>query len=99
MLYRFKSKATGDVVMLQGSGDEVLTLLGREPASQGIFEVADAPAVMATLKAAVAEQERRIAAGELALKPGEVSLRQRAWPLVEMLTRAHAAGEPVVWGV
>lgn len=99
MLYRFKSKATGDVVMLQPSGDEVLALLGRASAAKGIFEAADAPAIIATLQRAVAEQERRIASGELALKPGEVSLRQRAWPLVEMLTRAHAAGEPVVWGV
>ena len=28
-----------------------------------------------------------------------VSLRQRVWPMIEMLRRAHAAGEPVVWGV
>ncbi len=29
----------------------------------------------------------------------EVSLRQRAWPVVEMLKRALAADTPVVWGV
>ena len=28
-----------------------------------------------------------------------ISLRQRAWPLVEMMKRAHAAGENIVWGV
>ena len=28
-----------------------------------------------------------------------VSLRQRVWPMVEMLRRAQAADEPVVWGV
>jgi hypothetical protein len=28
-----------------------------------------------------------------------VGLRQRLWPVVEMLRRAHAADAPVVWGV
>jgi hypothetical protein len=28
-----------------------------------------------------------------------VALRQRLWPMVDMLKRAAAAGEPVVWGV
>jgi hypothetical protein len=27
-----------------------------------------------------------------------VSLRQRVWPMVEMMKRAQAAGEPIVWG-
>jgi hypothetical protein len=26
-------------------------------------------------------------------------LRRRLWPMVEMIRRAQAAGEPVVWGV
>jgi diguanylate cyclase (GGDEF)-like protein len=28
-----------------------------------------------------------------------VSLRRRVWPMVQMLERAHAASEPIVWGV
>ena len=28
-----------------------------------------------------------------------VSLRQRAWPLVEMMKRSQAAGADIVWGV
>jgi hypothetical protein len=28
-----------------------------------------------------------------------LGLRQRLWPMVEMLRRAQAAQEPVVWGV
>ena len=28
-----------------------------------------------------------------------VSLRQRLWPMIDMLRRAHQADEPVVWGV
>jgi len=29
----------------------------------------------------------------------DVSLRQRAWPLVEMMKRAQDADVPIVWGV
>jgi hypothetical protein len=48
------------------------------------------------------EQARRDAQakGEPApQREGGVSLRQRAWPLVEMMRRSHAAGHEIVWGV
>jgi Domain of unknown function (DUF1840) len=99
MLYRFKSKATGDVIMLEPNGHQVLQLLGREPTPKGIIEPADAAGAIQILKAAVLQAEAEAAASGATPKPGEVSLRQRVWPLVDMLTRAHAAGEPVVWGV
>ena len=34
MLYKFKSKAAGDVIMLGPNGDHVLRLAGREPAAR-----------------------------------------------------------------
>jgi hypothetical protein len=105
MLYKFKSKAAGDVIMLGPNGDQVMRLVGREPAAQGIFEVEHMPRVIATLEQAVAEDEvaRRSKRDDEAedAKPGKgdgVSLRQRVWPLVEMLRRAHAAREVITWG-
>ena len=97
MIYKFKSPATGDLIMLKPQGDEMLRLLGREPAAQGIIEAQAMPAALAALQAAIAA----------APKPGEstdedspaVGLRQRLWPMVEMLRRAQAAGASVVWGV
>jgi hypothetical protein len=103
MLYKFKSKAAGDVIMLGPNGDQVMRLVGRDPAPKGIFEVAHMPALIAALEQAVAADER---AREQA-DPGEpapagkadgVSLRQRVWPLVEMLKRAQTAREPITWG-
>ncbi len=100
MIYKFKSKACGDLVMLGENGDQLLGLLGREPAATGIIETAAMPAALATLEAAVAAEAQAgrkdevDAAGEPA-----VSLRRRVWPMVEMLRQAHAAGQPVVWGV
>ncbi len=47
MLYKFKSKATGDVIMLGPNGDALLRALGRTPAPKGIVEPADMPAAIA----------------------------------------------------
>ena len=44
MIYKFKSKATGDTIMLGPNGDQMLRLLGRDPALKGIIEVAAMPA-------------------------------------------------------
>jgi len=107
MLYRFKSKAAGDVIMMAASGDRVLHILGREVAPKGIIEVADMPGAMLALEAAVVddEQARRQAEAEAAAEGRtlaareSVTLRQRVWPLLEMLRRSHAARVDVVWGV
>lgn len=103
MIYKFKSKAAGDVIMMGPSGDQVLRILGKEPAPKGIVEPADMPAAIAALEKAVLDEEAARkdaeAEGEASRKGDGISLRQRAWPLVEMMKRAHAAGEPIVWGV
>ena len=102
MLYRFRSAATGDVVMLGATGDEMLRLLGREPSAKGIVDAAALPDAIARLQAAVAAAETPAetpVAGAAEDKPAAVGLRQRVWPVVEMFRRAQAAGEPVVWGV
>lgn len=106
-MYKFKSKATGDLIMLDPNGDALLRALGREPAAKGIIEVADMPAAMAAIERAIAQDEaeraqaeRDAAAEGRTLPPREgVTPRQRMWPMVEMLKRAHAEREPVVWGV
>lgn len=106
MLYKFRSKAAGDVIMTSGVGDAILRLMGREPAAQGIFTPDQMPVLIAVLEAAVADDEQRRAEAEAQartegrlLPPREgVTLRQRAWPLVEMLRRAQAADRDIVWG-
>ncbi|MGM9487151.1 DUF1840 domain-containing protein [Ideonella sp. YS5] len=112
MIYKFKSKAAGDVIMLQPTGDRVLGLIGKDVTPQGIIEPAQMPAAIQALADAVAADDAarsRRASGEEAREAGEddaaagshdkVSLRQRVWPLVEMMKRAQAANEPITWGV
>ena len=112
MIYRFKSRAAGDLLMLEPHGDALLRALGREPASRGIIEPASMAAALQALQAAIEADEagRAARAAQAAARtdeaPGEegatrdaVSLRRRLWPMVEMLRRAQAEDEPVVWGV
>jgi hypothetical protein len=107
MIYKFKSKAAGDVIMMGPAGDQVLRCIGREPAAQGILEVTAMAAAMSAIEQAVVADEaaREAAKKEAAaegrhLPPGDgVTLRQRAWPLLEMMKRSQAAGQPIVWGV
>ena len=107
MLYCFKSKAGADVVMLGESGDAVLRLMGREPASRGILESAALPALIQALEAGIAGDEAKFqqavdaakAAGEPPPRREGVSLRQRAWPLRDLMQRSVKEDADVVWGV
>lgn len=107
MIYKFKSKATADLIMLGPHGDALLRLMGREPAPKGIVEPADMPAALEAIRAAIdadeqarAEAEREAAAQGQRLPPRHgVSPRQRLWPVAEMMRRALAADVPVTWGV
>jgi hypothetical protein len=101
MIYKFKSKASGDVIMLAPHGDRLLRLLGREPAARGIIEPAVMPAAIAALEAAIREAEAAGEQPEEGTPPDEspISLRRRLWPMIDLLRRAAASGVPVVWGV
>ncbi|MGM9485223.1 DUF1840 domain-containing protein [Roseateles sp. NT4] len=107
MLYRFKSKAGADVIMMADSADAVLRLMGREPAPQGILELAALPGLIQALEAGVADDEAQFqrtvdeakAAGQAVPRRQGVSLRQRAWPLHELMQRSVKEKTDVVWGV
>ena len=104
-MYRFKSKADGDLIMMTPVGDQILRILGREPAARGIIEAAALPQAIRAL-------EEAIAAAELARRDAKhaddddddrganaIGLQQRAWPLLEMMRRSLAERADIVWGV
>jgi cyclopropane-fatty-acyl-phospholipid synthase len=102
MAIKFKSQATGDLVMVQATAEAVLALLGKSPNQPGIIEPADMAQALVTLKGAsdevpkpnVDDDDER----ELGFSDEVVSLRKHAYPLVLMIERALAAGKPIVWG-
>lgn len=98
MLYKFKSKNTGDIIMLEPNGRHVLETIGKQAGPQGIIEVAQMQAAIDALHAAIAKEEA--AAKEEGAVPVEgPSLRVRALPFIEMLQRCKASGDDIVWGV
>jgi hypothetical protein len=107
MLYKFKSKAAGDLIMLEPNGRRVLEIIGKDPAPKGIIEPAQMPAALAALEAAIAREEAEQKAlaeeardkGQVPPKFDAVSLRQRAVPFMDMLRRCEKAGQEIVWGV
>lgn len=105
MTYLFKSKAAGDVLMLGASGDQLLRIIGKEPAANGIIDPAALPAAIKAIEDAVAQEEacqtqpHEAEMDRAALHGEDVSLRQRAWPLLTMMKSAHAAAKEIVWGV
>lgn len=107
MLYKFKSKAAGDLIMLEPNGRRVLEIIGKDPGAQGIILPEEMPAAMAKLERAITEEEAEHQAaideakakGHVPPKFDAVSLRQRAVPFIDMLKRCEKAGKEVVWGV
>jgi len=57
MLYKFKSKATADLIMLEPNGKQILRLIGKDPANKGILEVAEMQQAIDALRQAVQQEE------------------------------------------
>jgi len=95
-MYRFKSKADGDLIMMGPVGDQILRIVGREPASQGIIEVAALPDAIRAL-------EEAIAAAEFARRDAKRADNddddRGARPMLEMMRRSLAEHADIVWGV
>lgn len=107
MLYKFKSKAAGDLIMLEPNGRRVLEIIGKDAGPKGIILPEEMPGALQKLEAAIAreEQEQQAAIDEAKAKGqvpprfDAVSLRQRAVPFLDMLRRCSTAGNEIVWGV
>jgi len=57
MLYKFKSKATADLIMLEPNGKQILRIIGKDPANKGILEVAEMQQAIDALRQAVQQEE------------------------------------------
>ena len=113
MLYKFKSQATADVIMLRDSAEEILRVIGKGAGPTGIVTVAQIPGAVAALRAEIQRRESAAPAqhahDDVAQQVTDdapehsadepISLRRRAAPFIEMLERSAADGKDVVWGV
>ena len=103
MLYKFKSKNAGDVIMLEANGRKVLEVIGKDVGPTGIILAAQMPAAIQSLQDAIALEESlgdsNPSQDDAATKADALGLRQRAVPFIDMLQRNHKAGTDVTWGV
>ena len=106
MLYKFKSKATGDLIMLEPQGRQVLNIIGKEAGAKGIIEPEEMLAAIQALREAVqaeedAFKEAKSTDEDVPKIDGNrtISLKQRVVPFIDMLQRAHAEDKDIVWGV
>ncbi len=102
MLYKFKSKNAGDVIMLEANGRKILEIIGKDAGAKGIILAEQMPGAIAALEAAIALEASHDGSGDkdAAAVPGDgLGLRQRAMPFIDMLKRNQKAGDAVVWGV
>lgn len=107
MLIKFKSKASGDVIMLGESGKEMLRLLGKDADDiKGVFTADQLPDAIATLKQAIAV-DKALPNSHQMEKPidskddagDSVHLYQRAQPVLELMERSRQEDTYVTWGV
>lgn len=110
MLYEFKSKATGTVVMTAAVAERLLAIIGKPAGPKGIFTVEQMGPALAALQAAVDAEAGNPPATEASpssagheddhpAKAPPITLRQRAWPLMDMLRTAQTKGKEITWGV
>ncbi len=103
MLVTFQSKAWSNITMFGDVAVTLLKMMGHSGTVPSALLAADIPAAIARLQqrlATVPENERRQdirPADRDADAPAPVGLRQRAHPLIELLSAAARQGNDVIW--
>ena len=109
MIVTFQSPASGDVIMFGDVAKRMMELMGKNVTDQGIVTAEQLPDALARLRAAVAadkanrtgnddEESDNAQHGGRNAGPN-VSLTQRATPLIELLEWSLKKKKPVTWGV
>ena len=106
MLYKFKSAAAGDVIMMEANGNQVLEAIGREPAERGVIQAQAMQDAIDKLKLAIQASQAK------ASQPPEereeedadansdpIPFHTRAQPFLQLLQISLEEGKDVVWGV
>lgn len=96
MLVRFRSEA-GDIIMFGEVAVALLRMMGQTGHIPGAILAPDIPAALKRLQDAVAATPPTAAPQARDDTEPPVSLRQRAFPLIELLSRAVKKKADVIW--
>jgi uncharacterized protein DUF1840 len=98
MLVRFDSKA-GTITMFGEVAKQLLRLMGQSGAVPGALLAQDIASAVERLRQAISGQAEKTAPPRDTQDEGEppVNVRQRAFPLIELLERAAKQKADVIW--
>lgn len=111
MLYKFKSTATADLIMLEADGRRLLQIVMGEAPVKGIVQWQDMAAAIEALEQAVQTDEelrrqwsehqttRPLEQDDVSTRPVPVRLAQRALPMINTLKRCQLEQADMYWGV
>ena len=88
----FRSRAAAEIIMIKDAAERLLEIAGKEPGERGVFTPEQLEGALQRLEQAVAAErasDTGRADDETPLHLQPVSLRQRAFPLMEMLRAAR----------
>jgi hypothetical protein len=105
MLIAFKSDAYADIIMFGDVAQQLLKMMGHSGTVPSAIRAEDVPAALERLKHSLGGEKTsgdpQAGAGTEAAGRGEndhnVSLRDRALPLIELLTAAARTHREVMW--
>lgn len=110
MLFKFKSKAASDLIMLEPDARALLHMMLGEDPVKGIVLAQDLPTVIARLESALTQESANTREHKQAVdasskecqddeKEAPVLMGQRAAPMLQLLKRCLAEQSDLVWGV
>jgi hypothetical protein len=102
MLITFRTPVYSDITLFGDIGKSFIRHMGHSGKVPGALDKEDVPKALDNLRAAISAQEAVVSS---TVAPGEeveegdepVPVRQRAFPLLQLLAAAAAAGEYVSW--
>ncbi len=107
MLFKFKSPAASDLIMLDADARKLLKIMLGDDPVKGIVQVKDMPGCIGALEEAVLQDEtaRKRQAEKAddedvdAVPLDAIRLSQRATPMLKLLKRCLKEESDLVWGV
>lgn len=108
-LVAFRSRAAAEIFMFAETAQRIFDILGRTPSSQGVITAEQLPDAITRLTQAVEQEKAQAKNTPNETEDGDdnanvqtaqnISLAQRAFPLLEMLRAAEKRKVEVTWGV
>jgi predicted ATPase len=106
MLYKFKSKACADMIMLKEGGELVLSLIGKKGQTKGIIEIHELDIAIQAIEQALEinqQNEMNQLTGHSQSSDEDtldaVTVRTRVIPFLNMLKECVRKKQVIVWGV